>query len=187
MQWLVCLHPLVIPVYDSKMGKRVKWWLGWIPGLRIAITFLFRRILDIRLLYLISESCWFRRYQTFGPIPWEYDFEILAQISKLRGMRQYAWVFYSQNHPVCSAFYAGHFHIWNKGYSFDFTSAHAIWTHVITIPVTTSVSKDVEFSWYTWKVCRIMSTYSNAHAKVKNWIFDFQFPGNWFLKLYNLS
>ena len=25
-----------------------------------------------------------------------------------------------------------------------------------------------------------MSTYSNAHAKVKNWIFDVQFPGNWF-------
>ena len=61
----------------------------------------------------------------------------------------------------------------------------------------TFVSKDVEFSclymWYMWKVCPIMSTYSNAHAKVKNWIFDVQFPGNWFayhfkwfLKLYNL-
>ena len=34
--------------------------------------------------------------------------------------------------------------------------------------------------WYVWKVCRIMSTYSNAHAKIKNWIFDVQFPGNWF-------
>ena len=34
--------------------------------------------------------------------------------------------------------------------------------------------------WYMWKVCRIMSTYSNAHAKIKNWIFDVQFPGNWF-------
>ena len=27
---------------------------------------------------------------------------------------------------------------------------------------------------------RIMSTYSNAHAKVKNWIFAVQFPGNCF-------
>jgi len=25
-----------------------------------------------------------------------------------------------------------------------------------------------------------MSTYSNAHAKVKKCIFDFNFPGNWF-------
>ena len=39
------------------------------------------------------------------------------------------------------------------------------------------------------KVCRIISTYSNAHAKVKNWVFDVQFPGNWFgfFELYNLS
>ena len=34
--------------------------------------------------------------------------------------------------------------------------------------------------WYIWKICRLMSTYSNAHAKVKNWIFDVQFPGKWF-------
>ena len=25
-----------------------------------------------------------------------------------------------------------------------------------------------------------MSTYTNTHAKVKNWIFEIQFPGNWF-------
>ena len=34
--------------------------------------------------------------------------------------------------------------------------------------------------WVIWKVCRRMSTYSNAYAKVKNWIFDVYFPGNLF-------
>ena len=37
-----------------------------------------------------------------------------------------------------------------------------------------------------------MSTYANAHAKVKKWIFNVELPRNWFefgiiLKLYNLS
>ena len=31
-----------------------------------------------------------------------------------------------------------------------------------------------------FKICRVMSSYSNAHAKVKNLIFDFWFPGNRF-------
>ena len=30
------------------------------------------------------------------------------------------------------------------------------------------------------KVCHIMSTYLNAHAKIKKLIFDIQFPGNRF-------
>ena len=30
------------------------------------------------------------------------------------------------------------------------------------------------------KVCPRMPTYLNAHAKVKKWIFEVQFPGNWF-------
>ena len=34
--------------------------------------------------------------------------------------------------------------------------------------------------WSIWKVCRMMSTYSNAHAKVKKIIFNFAFPRNWF-------
>ena len=34
--------------------------------------------------------------------------------------------------------------------------------------------------WYIGKVCHIMSTYLNAHAKVKKCIFDSQLPGNWF-------
>ena len=49
--------------------------------------------------------------------------------------------------------------------------------------------------WVIWKVCRRMSTYSNAYAKVKNWIFDVYFRKfvwvlyhfKWFLNLYNLS
>ena len=31
-----------------------------------------------------------------------------------------------------------------------------------------------------WTDCRSMSTYPNAHAKVKNLIFVVHFPGNWF-------
>ena len=34
--------------------------------------------------------------------------------------------------------------------------------------------------WSVWEVCRGMSTYSNAHAKVQNLIFGVQFTGNWF-------
>ena len=44
-----------------------------------------------------SESCWFWRYKSFCPIPWEYDFENFAQILKLRGLRPFAWVFYFKN------------------------------------------------------------------------------------------
>jgi len=45
------------------------------------------------------------------------------------------------------------------------------------------VSKDVNcycafFDIY--QKCRIMSTYSNAHAKVKRWIFNVELPRNWF-------
>ena len=31
-----------------------------------------------------------------------------------------------------------------------------------------------------WKACRMMSNYLNAHAKVKKWIFNIEFPWNWF-------
>ena len=31
-----------------------------------------------------------------------------------------------------------------------------------------------------WKICRKMSTYLNAHANGKKWIFDIKYPGNWF-------
>ena len=50
--------------------------------------------------------------------------------------------------------------------------------------------------WYMWKVCRIMPTYPNAHAKVKKSVFLFWVPRklvrvryhwNWFFKLYNSS
>ena len=34
--------------------------------------------------------------------------------------------------------------------------------------------------WYMWKVCRMMSPYSNAHANAKKMIFDIQYPGNRF-------
>ena len=33
---------------------------------------------------------------------------------------------------------------------------------------------------YMLKVCRILTPYPNAYAKVKKWIFVVQFPGNWF-------
>ena len=34
--------------------------------------------------------------------------------------------------------------------------------------------------WSIWKVCRRMSTHSNAYANAKKCIFDSHFPGNWF-------
>ena len=50
-------------------------------------------------------------YKDFGSIPWEFDFENFAKFLKMRGWRLYAWVFDSQNHPECLAFYADQFHI----------------------------------------------------------------------------
>ena len=44
-------------------------------------------------------------------LPWEFDFENFAKFLKMRGWRQYAWVFDSQNYPECSNFYADPFHI----------------------------------------------------------------------------
>ena len=81
---------------------------------------------------LFSRSCWFWGYQNFGPVPWEFDFENFTQILKLRGLRPYAWVIYSQNHPMCISYYAGHFYIRNWGYLFDFTITYAILTPVIS-------------------------------------------------------
>ena len=97
-----------------------------------------------------------------------------------------------------STFYAGHFHTLNKGYLFDFTSTYAISTPVKSFFST--VFRSYLFSasdggheigikrcgillrifWYMWKVCRMMSTYSNAHANIINWIFDVRFPENLF-------
>ena len=40
--------------------------------------------------------------------------------------------------------------------------------------------KDVElFCASRSEVCPRVPTYSNAHAKVKKWIFKIHFPGNW--------
>ena len=38
----------------------------------------------------------------------------------------------------------------------------------------------VRIFWSRSQVCSRMPTYSNAHAKVKKWIFEVQFPDNWF-------
>ena len=46
----------------------------------------------------LSKSRWIRGYQKFDLIPWEFGFGIFAQILKLRGWRQNAWVIRSQNH-----------------------------------------------------------------------------------------
>ena len=50
-------------------------------------------------------------YIDFGSIPWEFDFENFAKFLKMRWWRLYAWVFDSQNHPDCLAFYADQVHI----------------------------------------------------------------------------
>ena len=49
-------------------------------------------------------------YKKFDPIPWEFGFENFAQNLKLRGLRPYAWAFYSQSRRKYLTFYPGHFH-----------------------------------------------------------------------------
>ena len=145
-----------------------------------------------------SKSCWFWGYKSFCPIRWEFDFENFAEILKLRGLRPYAWAFFSQNHPMCISYYVGHFDMRNWGYLFDFTSTHAILTPVIfnfwsvfyslVLPTVTHCHETwtkrlrilVCIFWSGSQVCPRMPTYSNAHAKVEKWIFEVQFPGNWF-------
>ena len=100
--------------------------LGWIPGIKIDITFLYGRFFISDYWNWLSKSCWFWGYKKFDPILLEFGFENIAQNFKLRGLRPYAWAFYSQSHPKRSTYYAGHFHTWKKGYLFDFTSTHAI-------------------------------------------------------------
>ena len=49
--------------------------------------------------------------------------------------------------------------------------------------VATLISEDVVIycvSYDVCEICRRMSTYSIAHAKVRKLIFDIRFPGNWF-------
>ena len=134
-----------------------------------------------------SESCWFWGYKSFCPIPWEFDFENFAQILKLRGLRPYAWVFYSQIHPMCISFYAGHFDMRNRGYLFDFTSAHAILTPVIlnfrSVFIQNFFRQSVAplrfkmfqiqqgIFWGYPRNFRRLPTHGFAHAKVKKSIF----------------
>ena len=131
-----------------------------------------------------SESGWFWGYKNFCPIPWEFDFENFAQILKLRGLRPYAWVFYSQNHPMRTSFYAGHFDMRNWGYLFGFTSTHAILTPVIFnfrsvfySELFSAVSSTLKISikmfqiqqgifWEYSQNFRGLPTYAQAHAKV---------------------
>ena len=146
----------------------------------------------------ISKSRWFWRYSTFCAIPWEFVFRKFTQILKLRGLRPYAWAYYSQNHPRCMSFYAGHFDMQNWGYLYDFTSTHAISTPVIFIfwsvfhskPFFPSRPQGRHRYQKMWNfIAHLLiyikslshhAPYWNAHAKVKNGIFDFSFPGNWF-------
>ena len=107
--------------------------VGWIPGIKIDVTFLYGHFFISDYWNWLSKSCWFWGYKKFDPIPWEFGFENFAQNLKLCGLRPYAWAFYSQSHPKRSTFYAGHFHTLNKGYLFDFTSTHAISTPVKSI------------------------------------------------------
>ena len=86
----------------------------------------------------------------------------------------------------------GHFKKLCKCYHMTKSSFTCFLEHFILPPVNQS---NVEFSWTSFDQCkkiRGLFTYSNAHAKVKTWIFDFRFSGkwchlNWFLKLYNLN
>ena len=80
-----------------------------------------------------SKSCWFWRYQNFGPIPWELDSKIFNEYLKMRRWHTYAWAFPSQNHQMCITFYTAHFDIYKWGYLFDFVSTHAILTPVKSI------------------------------------------------------
>ena len=160
-------------------------WLGWIPGLRFAISFFCER-------YIFSTI------QKFYTIPLKLDFEIFFQFLKLRGWRSYAWGIYFQNHLQCSSYYTGHFHIQNSGNLSNFALTDVILTSVkfifraVLLPLLFSASSGthkisikrcwtfLNSFWYLWKVRRIMSTYPNAHAKVKKLISDVQFPGNQF-------
>ena len=132
----------------------------------------------------ISKSRWFWRYPTFCPIPWEFVFGNFTQILKLRGLRLYAWAFYSQNHPMCISYYAGHFDMRNWGYLFDFTSTHAILTPVIFnfrsvfySELFSAVTGTFKISikmfqiqqgifWEYSQNFRGLPTYAQAHAKV---------------------
>ena len=136
-----------------------------------------------------SKSCWFWGYKSFCPIPWEFDFENFAEILKLRGLRPYAWAFFSQNHPMCISYYAGHFDMRNRGYLFDFTSTHAISTPVIFnfrsvfySELFSAVSSTLKISikmfqiqkgifWEYFQNFPRLPIYGFAHAKVKKSIF----------------
>ena len=101
-----------------------------------------------------------------------------------------------QNARKCLKLHSQQVELVKPTYWFDFSSTHAISTPVKSIFWTIfriylfSASNGahkigikrcgifLRIFWYTRKVCRIMSTNSNAHEKIKNWIFDVQFPGN---------
>ena len=67
-----------IPRSANPTGLQVRWYVGWIPGLGIGITFFSDRFFNSKNWKWFSESCWFWGYQNFCPIPWEFDFEIFA-------------------------------------------------------------------------------------------------------------
>ena len=145
-----------------------------------------------------SKLCWFWGYQNFGPIPWEFDFGILHEFLKMRRWRWYAWANPYQNLRKCIELYLQQVELIKLSSLFDFSSTHAISAHVksnfwvvFNIELFSASSRGnvigikrcgifLRIFWYMWKVCRMMSTYPNTHAKLKKWIFEIQFPGNWF-------
>ena len=54
------------------------------------------------------------------------------------------------------------------------------WLYLGWIPGLKIGATFLRIFWYMWKVCRIMSPYSNTHANAKKMIFDIQYLGNWF-------
>ena len=145
-----------------------------------------------------SKLCWFWGYQNFGPIPWEFDFGILHEFLKMRRWRWYAWANPYQNLRKCIELYLQQVELIEPWSLFDFSSTHAISTHVksnfcvvFNIELFSASSRGnvigikrcgifLRIFLSIWKVCRKMSTYPNAHANAKKGIFDIQYPGNQF-------
>ena len=92
-------------------------------------------------------------YKSFCQIPWEFDFENLTQILKLRGLPPYTWILYSQNHLMYKSYYADHFDMYIRG-------TYLIKPQpLVGFPITSFLT--VPLCHKTWtKKCRIFRTFN---------------------------
>ena len=163
-------------------------YVGWIPGLEIDRTFFHERFFLFQKIRTDSVNCADSR-----------DTKILVQFpgnSILKFSTNFwkcvggAWANPYQKLRNCIKLYLQQVEPIKLSKLFDFNLTHVKSNFYVVFNIELFPRRNVigikrcgiflRIFLSKWKICRKMSTYPNAHANAKKWIFDIQYPGNRF-------